>query len=264
MSSPEPTIDLEQVRLSIVGKMHALRLARGWTQAELAAKLGLSQARLSVIERGGGTISAEQLVALLSLGNLSLAELLPPANADAALQNALARLGARGLREHPDTLPSERVATARDAIREVLVVPDSPRLVVALAPVLVWNIDSLNLHAIHHELARLGLAHRLGWLAENVLAALEGRPRPPKPWALRVRAARVELGSYIEFARAARVEALARHPAAPDRFDTDIASARTAAEVALRASDVSKAWGVVSRLQPSEFGEALDAAYASR
>lgn len=409
-------------------KLREVRLARGWTQSELAGRLGLSQARLSVVERGEGSISAEQFVAFLALSNLSIDEFLPPANKDSAYQNALARLGAHGLREDPGTLPSARLATARDAIREVLVSPDSPRLVTALAPVLVSNIDGLKLQALHRDLAELGLGHRLGWLAENVRAALEppsesvrgrdrvralspheeanasfllsfvanlalveptetglrksildatapvrsylfaagvhdydsqaqghgakvrvagrllspdaardavvslyrpetkhgdpriwisglkhlaqprdviallqlqgvlgvvnltrqdwaslserelDRPRPDldalrgarasrgarvstAQWALRGQVARVELDRFLE---------IVRPPAAPkdggdarDRFDTHIASARTVADVGSESSDISRRWGILSVLQPADFREALDAAFAS-
>ncbi len=258
MKSPHPAIDLDSTRRSVVRKLREVRLARGWTQAELAAKLGLSQARLSVIEGGGGTISAEQFVAFLALTNLSIEEFLPVANTDAAFQNALARLGAHGLREDPGTLPSSRLATARDAIREVLVSPDSPRLVAALAPVLVWNVDGLNLHALHHDLAALGLGHRLGWLAQNIRAALDlPGARAPRPWTLRERITQVELDRFL---------GVVGPPASPDigdRFDTHIASARTVKDVQVARSEISRRWGVLTVLQPADFREALDAAYTS-
>lgn len=78
-------------------RLREVRLPRGWTQAHLAARLGLSQARLIVVERGEGTISAEQFIAFLALSNLSIDAFLPAANIDSAFQNALARLGAHGL-----------------------------------------------------------------------------------------------------------------------------------------------------------------------
>ena len=47
-----------------------------WSQAELAAKVGLSQNRLSVLEKDSATLTAKQLLALLNaLGlELSIAE----------------------------------------------------------------------------------------------------------------------------------------------------------------------------------------------
>lgn len=261
MKTLRPLIDLDTTRRSILRKLREVRIARSWTQAELAARLGLSQARLSVIERGGGTISAEQFVAFLALANLSIDEFLPSPDADAAFQNALARLGAHGLREHPDTLPSAKLATARDAIREVLVDPDSPRLVAALAPVLVWNIAGLNLHALHHELSQLGLGHRLGWLAENVGTALSSADsRAPAAWAFRERAARLELERFIEQIAAPDPP---NNASQTDRFDTHIASVRSIRDVERSGSDISRRWGVLTVLQPSDFREALDAAYTS-
>lgn len=260
MTHLRPAIDLDATRLGIIKKLREIRLDRGWTQAELAARLGLSQARLSVIERGGGTISAEQFIALLALSNVSIDDFLPQANADAAFQNALARLGAHGLREYPDTLPSTRLANTRNAIREILVAPDSPRLVAALAPVLIWNIDNLNLHALHRELCILGLGHRLGWLTENIRLAIESTNKPPKPWAFRERVARVELDAFIPIALDMYLRS---DNSINDRFDMDIASVQTAKMVQEASSHISKRWGVITTLQPSDFREALDAAYTS-
>jgi hypothetical protein len=64
---------------------------------------------------------------------------------EAQVQNALARLGALHLQENRNVLPSERFDDARSAVRETLVRAESPRLVTALAPVLVANAEQVNL-----------------------------------------------------------------------------------------------------------------------
>jgi transcriptional regulator with XRE-family HTH domain len=68
------TTELDRIRLHIVDKVRALRRARRLTQAELAGKLGLSQARLSEIESGDGSFTAEQLVVILRLFNVGLSD----------------------------------------------------------------------------------------------------------------------------------------------------------------------------------------------
>lgn len=46
--------------------LRALRLAKRWTQAQLAAKLGLSQTRIARIEKDPLSISVDQLLRVLS------------------------------------------------------------------------------------------------------------------------------------------------------------------------------------------------------
>lgn len=46
--------------------LRALRLAKGWTQAQLAAKLGLSQTRIARIEKDPLSISVDQLLRVLA------------------------------------------------------------------------------------------------------------------------------------------------------------------------------------------------------
>src|SRR5688572_32511928 len=104
---------LEKSRVEIVQKVRELRRARHLTQAELSQRLGLSQGRLSEIERGGGSFTAEQFLAILKLFNVSAAFFDSTAKSPTvALQNALARLGALHLRESEAVLPSERFEEA--------------------------------------------------------------------------------------------------------------------------------------------------------
>lgn len=152
--------------------MRALRTEHRWTQAELATKLGLSQARLSEIERGGGSFTAEQLLGVLRLFNVTIDEFTEPRTVEDERQNALERLGAHHLREVSGGLPSARLGSVRPAVRETLLSPRDSRLVLALAPVPLANLDALTLDLLHDELAAVGFPARLPWLAENVHAAL--------------------------------------------------------------------------------------------
>ena len=59
------TKDADKIRLEIVEKIRRLRQKNHWTQVRLARLLGLSQNRLSEIERGHGSFSAEQFLLIL-------------------------------------------------------------------------------------------------------------------------------------------------------------------------------------------------------
>ena len=52
--------------------LRALRLAKGWTQAQLAAKLGLSQTRIARIEKDPLSISVDQLLHVLAVLDTSV------------------------------------------------------------------------------------------------------------------------------------------------------------------------------------------------
>ena len=255
MLSTSTALDLENTRRGIVRKLREVRLQRGWSQAELAEKLGLSQARLSVIERGGGSISAEAFVALLALSNLPIEDFLPRQNPEDEIQNALARLGALHLRELDDVVPTLRFQRVEDAVVETLAAPRSARFVLALAPVIVWNIDHLILHQANERLSRIGLGRRLGWLAENTVAAIGFLPVGClREWAFRARVARVALADFV-----ARLP----QPEGQDILDPGVASPETLQHIQRTSSLISQRWGVISELQPEEFGEALREACAS-
>ena len=62
MSAHSEAQALEKTRLQVARKVRELRTRLNWTQIELARKLGLSQGRLSALERGTGSFTAEQLL----------------------------------------------------------------------------------------------------------------------------------------------------------------------------------------------------------
>lgn len=246
----------------VARKVRDLRLARKWTQGELAEQLGLSQSRLSEIERGDGSFTAEQFLHILRLFNVTTdhfvaAPLLPN---DAVLQNTLARLGAAHLRESDADVPSDRLRDADVVVREVLLVPESPRLVTALAPVLVQNVDRLNLNKLWLQLADAGLAQRLGWLLDNTIEAIRTDIQGARPKRQRqYRRTELVLQEFLDRVRAsgpARERAL-------DVFDVDIRTKKTMAEVTTTASPVSQRWRLVTAIQPADFVEALRGARVS-
>lgn len=247
---------LDNRRRRIAKQILQLRTDRGWSQTELAGQLGLSQSRLSELERGNGSFSAEQLLLVLELFGVSAAQFADrPANARSKLQIALAQYGAKHLVEPSDTLPSERLADLTRLVIEVLV-DGTPRLVTALAPVLIRNGEQVNLSRAQVELRRLGYEHRLPWLVDNVLEAITD-----------LEAERITFKHA--FASSANLELfrdlLPKPPAsAPlDILDSAIRSAKTMAKVHASGSDASERWHIVTALQPSDFADALRATHDS-
>jgi transcriptional regulator with XRE-family HTH domain len=257
----------DKYRQEIAARVRELRRARRWTQTELAQHLQMSQSRLSDIERGAGSFTAEQFLLLLQIFNVALGDFVrEPGAPDLRIQHALARLGAPHLQVHAGAaaLPSEQIEDVHDVVREALV-DGSPRIISALAPVLTLNAHRLNLPKLYSDLERIGMEHRLAWVAENTLVAME--------------IFQAESGSKArEWTRLARVaEVVMRHflsiiptpdrgsggPVQPQILDGTIRSSRTLREVQASASEISKRWGIITTLQPQDFLEALRAARAS-
>lgn len=235
----------DKTRRFIARKVHALRKERRWTQAELAQRL--SQSRLSEIERGGGSFSAEQFLTILRLFNVTasyFADEVPDRGAE--IQNALARFGALHL-------PSERLDDVGDVVREALVAPELPRLITAIAPVLVRNVDRLNLPRLKLRLAEAGLERRLAWVVENTAEAIRNElpAATSTPWAKAYRRALVVLDAFLA------PLGQEREPTAPDVLDAGIRSKKTLSEVTGASSPISRRWGIVTSLQPDDFVEAL-------
>lgn len=240
-------------------KIRALRLERRWTQAELAAQLDLSQARLSELERGDGSFTAEQLLDVLRLFNVPVDHFAPKSrDLDQTLQNALARLGATHLRESTEVLPSERLTKVHDVLREVLLSAASPRLVTALAPALISNIDGVSLNRLWGSFRELGLERRVGWLVEETLLAVQQRGDPPRALSRHYRRATGTMSSLLSVWKPA-FDALPR--AAPDILDSNLRSAKTIAEVQDSASAIARWWNIVTTIRTDDFVEALRAAH---
>lgn len=254
---------LQKEKAHIARKVHELRRERRWTQAELARHLDLSQGRLSEIERGDGSFTAEQFLTILRLFNVTASDFTTTAaDPHSDLQNALARIGALQLQESTDVLPSERLGDVSAVIREVIVASELPRQITALAPVLVTNVDRLHLERLFAQLADAGLERRLGWVVENTLEAIR-RELPGLPaktaWRRPYNRAQVVLSAFLEFVGPAPD----RHRV-PDVLDGGIRSKRTLEEVRAASSAISKRWGIVTVLQPEDFGEALRGARGDR
>jgi hypothetical protein len=126
------------------------------------------------LERGQGSFSAEQFLDLLKQFNVPASYFTSgKSEPGAGLQNALARLGASHLRESLEVLPSERLEETDQVVKEVLVGGESSRQITSLAPVLIKNLDHLNLNKLWVQFVEYGLERRLGWLLESTVLAVQ-------------------------------------------------------------------------------------------
>lgn len=254
---------LDKERKYIAKKVRELRVSRSWTQADLAEKIGISQSRLSELETNAGSFTAEQLLAILRIFNVSVTEFAPDLapNREQDVQNALARLGGSQLVESERVLPSEELAQVHGALREALVLA-TPRLLTAIAPVLVTHHERIVLAPLLFELSILGLERRLGWAVDNTRIALdELAAENPTRWERIRKRVRFNYGLFKE---AAALEQLGKPQRAPDVLDATIQSKTTLEAVRRRLSEPSREWGIVTALQPADFMEALEASDVGR
>lgn len=231
-------------------------MARGWSQAELARELGMSQARLSMVERGEASLTAEQFLTVLQMFNATTTDFVARVvDAHAELQNALARQGALHLNESDRVLPSERLDQVTDVVRETLVVA-TPRLLSALAPVLARHAGDIGLHRLYSQLMVHGHERRLAWVVDNTRGALEMELRRPLSRSITktYRRAEVILNGFLE-----STPSPGESPY-DDILDETIRSKKTIAQIRVSSSEISKRWGIVSALQVADFVEALESA----
>jgi len=249
-----------------------LREQRKFTQADLSKKLGMSQGRYSVVERGEGSFSAEQFVEILKVFNVPVGHFVPEkGEPEASLQNALARLGALHLAEDARLLPSEQLEEVESVVREVLVAGEPARQITALAPVLILNVGRLNLTKLWVEFHGYGLERRLGWLLDSTLEAVQRElvvlPGLSRKQGTPLRKAEAALRLFLLRGGPRRIQ---RAPAAPvdpakdwtidvDVIGPPILSEKTLREIVQGSSDVARRWGVATAIQTEDFVEAVRA-----
>jgi len=242
--------DWDEKRAHIGATLRNVRKTKQMTQGELAGLLGLSQPRLSEIERGRSSLTAEQFLHLLQVLNLKVNAFNKRASPSRSLQNALVRFGANHLREYRSTPPTQRHDSPEKVIIEVLLDPASKRFVTALCPVLVWSIEAVSPHRIQHNLAQTGLPRRFPWLVDNTLIALQELPQPrQREWRLCWKRASIVLNSLPY-----RPE---ETDSTLDSFDPGIRSKISFDRAWQNASETSRSWGIVSTLSEDDFSYAL-------
>lgn len=252
------------LRKHIALKVRELRKRRNFTQAELAARLGVSQARLSVIEQGNGSFSAEQFLEILRIFNVPAHSFaITKRDPQGDIQNALARNGATHLMEDSDLLPSEHLDEVEALIREVLVDARNPRQIAALGPVLVKNLGQVNLNGLWAKFIDYGLQARLGWTLENTAEAIRMITPTLKPKSATIPLRKAET-TITNFLSRKGVSLMTNPAGGPHAEDLDIIdgralSLRTIHAIWDEASEASRHWGIVSALKPEDFAEAIRA-----
>jgi transcriptional regulator with XRE-family HTH domain len=250
--------DIHEIRLSVANNIRRLRQENRWTQTRLARLLGLSQNRLSEIERGQGSFTAEQLLLVLKTFNTMLSDFSSAsgASAEKLLQNAIARLGAGPLQESRDLLPTEKLETATSVIREVLTSAENPRQITALAPVIVNQMNSTGLNKLRLEFLGEGRINRLGWLLESVHAAILNELRGPKQkwsygWEDRYHRAGVLIGNILRYPGFSlpRSKKVVEEP-----LESGVLRSQEAFEEVKASRDsMAKKWAVVTRITTNDF-----------
>jgi len=252
------------LRKHIALKVRELRKRRNFTQAELAVRLGVSQARLSVIEQGNGSFSAEQFLEILRIFNVPAHSFaIARRDPQGDIQNALARHGASHLMEDSDLLPSEHLDEVEALVREVLVDPRNPRQIAALSPVLVRNLSQVNLNGLWARFVDYGLQARLGWTLENTAEAIRiiTPALEPRSAAIALRKAETIISNFLarKGANLAARPSGGTNPEDLDIIDGKALSLKTIHAIWDEASEASRRWGIVSALKPEDFAEAIRA-----
>jgi hypothetical protein len=150
-------------------------------------------------------------------------------------------------------VPTERLNELHDVIRDAIV-DGSPRLLTALAPVLVANVEKLRLEKIYADLQRVGYERRLAWVVQNTQLGLEDLSVGSQPWRKRRLVTDVKFMTFLDYA--AR---LARPDAALDVLDKTIRSRNSLATAQKQSSRSARAWRIVTTLEPADFADALKA-----
>jgi transcriptional regulator with XRE-family HTH domain len=242
--------------------VRSLRKSRGVSQGELARLLQFSPSRLCEIEQGKGSLSAEQLIFLLKYFNVPLSHFeTSPTDPGDAIQKALAHYGANHLVENRNLLPSERLDQLDTVIRETLLDGGSARWVAALAPVLVRNIDQVNLQKLHAQFHDYGLQNRFLWLLDNVAEAVREALEEPLP-----RNQLIPLRKTLAALEAFHAWLEPRPgvtPKAPeDTLGPGLLAPESRNEIRAGSSEISKRWKILTPILVEDFKNALRESHA--
>ncbi len=251
--------DLDQIRIHITQQLRHIRKKHGWTQQNMADLLQLSQSRYSEIEQSKGSLSAEQLVALLKEFGLSIEEISGSQNQDPdfQLRAALSRMGAPHLSEPAPVLLSSQLSTVYDVILETLVRAPKREFVSALAPILARHAQILNLDALGMKLYDLGIDGRLWWMVEGTLWAIRDRLKWHLPPALMD--AYRSAGELLALKSKSATLFFSLRKAYPsDILDQDIHSQASYEKTRLGRDPLATRWRVITAIRSEDFTKALE------
>lgn len=253
----------KEYRLGIAKRLRELRIENHWSQSKLAQLLEVSQPRLSRIESGENSLTAEQFLRILTEFNVPVSYFVGHGDVDSQLQNALARYGAGHLFENNKVVPTKEYENLHELITQVLVSADSPRQITGIAPVLVNNHQGVSLSLLKRKFSELGYRNRLNWLLENILGALRTVTKDELSRWRRVRNNKAEqkLALYLEHQTPEKVGGQdGENRTTEDILDQDVGSKRTLRNLKEERSESSDKWGILTTIQEEDFVQALRAA----
>ena len=250
--------ETRKYRQDIAKKVRHLRRERHWTQKKLAQLLGLSQNRLSEIEGGQGSFTAEQLILLSKTFNVPVSDFTSATGkAYQKIQNALARHGATHLLENQESLPSELLEEGTNLVYETLIAADSSRQIVALGPVIVNYATPPLLNKLRIKFNEVGLINRFGWLITNVRRAicvqLDDKSLSIE-WRRKYVKADLVLKNLLDFPW---FKLDSKDKKLTDILDNTITDNKTLEEIRKNSSEISKEWGIITRIQLEDFVNAF-------
>lgn len=150
------------------GQLRGFRGRKGWTQQQAAARLGVTQAYLSMLERGRREVPQRLLPALVRLFDLAATALpLPPAAkamTDTQLAGALAALGYPGFRHLAAT--TSRLRNPAEVLAAALCRPQLDARTVEALPWLVLEYSDLDWDWLVREVKLRDRQNRLGYVVE--------------------------------------------------------------------------------------------------
>ncbi len=255
--------DLKKYRQLVVEGIKKVREDRRYTQAEFAKLLDLSQQQYSKIERGEGSISAEQFLQILEKFALPLSYFVETKSKEKdealVLQNALAILGATHLREVQGIFIPEKYDNPNEVIFEALEEYKSSRLIAALAPVIVKNIQRINLNTIEKKLREWGHENRLWWVLENTLDSIRNRLKEaflPREIKLTYQRAATALTNHSLIGRS-RENGWYHRDKQADIFGPGITTEKTLESIKSKLDSQAKHWNIITSIKQSDFENAL-------
>lgn len=196
--------------------LHSARRARGWTQKRAARRLGVTQAYLSMLERGRRVPPPALAKRLAEVYSLSAASLplpaggwQPPLAGNREIAVELSRLGYPGLAARRRGEPGNPAAVLLTALSQA----DLERRLVEALPWLFLRYPEMDTAWLHDRAKRLDLQNRLGFTVTLARELREARGEP-------VPASLADLEAGLDRSRLARFGTLCQSSMSEDEGRT--------------------------------------------
>lgn len=218
--------------------LQSARRARGWTQRRAARQLDVTQAYLSMLERGRRAPPAALAVRLAEVYSLSPAALplpegewQPPASGGREIASELTRLGYPGLRGGRRVQAKNPAAVLLAALSQ----PDLERRLIQALPWLLLRYPDMDTNWLLDRAKRLDLQNRLGFIVSLTREVYEARGEG-------IPSSLAELEAVLERSRLARFGTLCQSSMSEDE-------GRTLYE---NRSETARRWNLLTDLKAEE------------